>query len=408
MLLNFRNFIIEEAEPQGKALKHLRHLEDNVLYDGHPGVERAANFLDDAHSALQGKNSSTRFSTKWDGAPSIVYGRHPQNGKFFVASKSAFNRNPKINFTPEDIEKNHGHAPGLVEKLKAALEHLPKVMPKNARPGSVYQGDMLYTKGDVSKKNGMHHFTPNTITYSTPEDSREADLIKHAKMGFVTHTKYSKGSDLGQMSAEPLDKKDLASFQNHPDVHHIDPSIEINPANYTPEEQREFLQHRDAATRLYKRMKPEAFDVLPKYGQAMESHVNDMIRKNGVPSREGFLDYLQNRHNKDLEKVTTDASKDKRRQAHAAMMQDLYDQGDHLKNVIDLHGHLQRAKNVLTRVMAKNNGWGHSIGGEGTSPEGVVAVNKNGDMTKFVNRDEFARQNFLKGAFQKQQAQVAE
>jgi hypothetical protein len=54
--------------------------------------------------------------------------------------------------------------------------------------------------------------------------------------------------------------------------------------------------------------------------------------------------------------------------------------------------------------MAKNNPWGHSIGGEGTDPEGVVAANKQSEMTKFVKRKEFARQNFLKGAFQKQQA----
>ena len=62
----------------------------------------------------------------------------------FVASKSAFNKNPKINYTHEDIEKNHGHAPGLVSKLKAALDHLPKV----TKPGKVYQGDFMYHKDD--------------------------------------------------------------------------------------------------------------------------------------------------------------------------------------------------------------------------------------------------------------------
>ena len=123
-MINFKQYLLEaEQQPEGKPLKHLRHLEDNAIYDGHGGVERAANFLDDAHKALQGKNSSTHFSTKYDGAPSIVFGHHPQTGQFFVASKSAFNKNPKINYTPEDIEANHGHAPGLVEKLKSALEH---------------------------------------------------------------------------------------------------------------------------------------------------------------------------------------------------------------------------------------------------------------------------------------------
>jgi hypothetical protein len=81
---------------------------------------------------------------KYDGSPSIVFGHHPKTGKFFVASKSAFNKNPKINYTHKDIEKHHGHAPGLVSKLKTALTHLPKVAPKHG----VYQGDVMHTRED--------------------------------------------------------------------------------------------------------------------------------------------------------------------------------------------------------------------------------------------------------------------
>ena len=29
-----------------------------------------------------------------------------------------FNVNPKINYTPKDIDENHGHAAGLAKKLK--------------------------------------------------------------------------------------------------------------------------------------------------------------------------------------------------------------------------------------------------------------------------------------------------
>ncbi len=64
------------------------------------------------------------ISTKFDGSPAIVAGIDPNN-RFFVASKSAFAKNPKINYTEEDIQNNHGHAPGLVEKLTLALRYLP-------------------------------------------------------------------------------------------------------------------------------------------------------------------------------------------------------------------------------------------------------------------------------------------
>jgi hypothetical protein len=54
---------------------------------------------------------------KYDGSPSIVFGHHPKNGKFFVATKSAFNKNPKINHTEKDIERNHGQPNFIVMKL---------------------------------------------------------------------------------------------------------------------------------------------------------------------------------------------------------------------------------------------------------------------------------------------------
>ena len=72
-----------------------------------------------------------------------------------------FNKNPKINHTHEDIQKNHGHAPGLVQKLSAALDHAHKI-----QPNGIYQADIMHA-GDVKhdKANNRVDFTPNTITY---------------------------------------------------------------------------------------------------------------------------------------------------------------------------------------------------------------------------------------------------
>ena len=115
-MIDFKTFLIEaEEEQKGKALKHLTHVEDHIIHNGHEGVATADQHLNDVHNMLLGKNTSSHASVKFDGAPSIVFGHHPQTGHFFVATKSAFNKNPKINYSDEDIEKNHGHAPGLVE-----------------------------------------------------------------------------------------------------------------------------------------------------------------------------------------------------------------------------------------------------------------------------------------------------
>lgn len=393
-MINFSNFLLEDIEEQGKKLKHLTHLEDMVIHGGHEGVGIAAQHLEDVHNKLLGRNNSTMVTTKYDGSPSIVFGTHPETGKFFVASKSAFNKDPKINYTPEDIERNHGHAPGLVEKLKGALDHLPKIMPRN---GGVYQGDLMYTKGDVTEKNGMRSVTPNTITYSAPNDSEHGSQMKNAELGVVVHTKYSGGKKLESMGASALDEKSRNTFRNHPDVHNIDPTIDVNPQNYTAEEQQAFLNHSANVRKAYSGMKPEAMDAIEGHGPGLEMHVNKMVREGGKPSIEGYLADLAEKSKKEVDKVKTPAAKEKKIQDHAKLVKQITDNLPHFKKALEVHGHLQAAKNVLTNVMAKNNPFMHSIGGEATGPEGGVAVDKKGNMTKFVDREEFSRQNFLKG-----------
>ena len=117
--MRFTEFLTEQSEED--KLKHLEHVEDHVIHSGHKGFGHAFHTLNDVHNNLQGKGGKdTQVTMKYDGSPAVVFGKHPENGKFFVASKSAFNKNPKINHTHEDIQKNHGHAPGLVQKLSAA------------------------------------------------------------------------------------------------------------------------------------------------------------------------------------------------------------------------------------------------------------------------------------------------
>ena len=117
---------------------------------GHAGFEHAHAALMKAHAHMTGGHSNTNLTMKYDGSPSIVFGHHPDTGKFFVASKSAFNVKPKINYTHNDIAKNHGHAPGLMDKLHSSLNHLPKITPKTG----VYQGDLMYSEGDKKEKDG--------------------------------------------------------------------------------------------------------------------------------------------------------------------------------------------------------------------------------------------------------------
>ena len=84
--------------------------------------------------------------------------------------KSVFNKTPKINYTPQDIDKNHGHAAGLAKKLKLALEYLPSV-----GISGILQGDFMFDSDDVDTQNieDKPHYTfkPNTIRYAVEANS---------------------------------------------------------------------------------------------------------------------------------------------------------------------------------------------------------------------------------------------
>ena len=105
----FRDFLIEDKNT------HLEHLEDEIINNGTKGAKTAINFLKSVKQMLQGGQGNTTVSVKWDGAPAVFCGINPENGKFFVGTKSIFNKTPKINYTNADISKNHSGA--LADKL---------------------------------------------------------------------------------------------------------------------------------------------------------------------------------------------------------------------------------------------------------------------------------------------------
>ena len=61
---NVKEILLEELKT--KALKHLTHLEDHIIHNGHEGAGVAAQHLDDVAKTLQGKKTTTHISTKYD------------------------------------------------------------------------------------------------------------------------------------------------------------------------------------------------------------------------------------------------------------------------------------------------------------------------------------------------------
>lgn len=386
---NFLHFLKEEEE--GEKLKHITHAEDRPLQSGSKGFTHAYNALNQAHEHTKSGGDSSGLTMKYDGSPAIVFGHNPENGKFFVASKSAFNKNPKLNYSHKDIEKNHGHAPGLMEKLHSALNHLPKVAPKSG----VYQGDMMYSENDKKDEgNGKVSFTPNTITYTA--SGAKADKIKRSKMGVVVHQQYH-GDTLHSMKADP--HPDVHNFKEHPDVWHQSASHDTKNVHYSPEDQKEFEGHMADAKKIHSEHGKQMYNATqPHQGESghLETYINSTVRSGEKPSAEGFKKHVEEKYKKLADKLKTPAGKSKR-MAESKMHTDHIEKNKkQYDNLLKMHGHLQAAKNVLVKTLEQHEGGlEHHIDGKPSKPEGFV-VNHAGEPTKLVNREEFAKANLLK------------
>ena len=389
---SFLTYLKEDAttEADGK-LKHIHHAEDRPLLHGAKGFEDAHGALMAAHEHIKSGGNSSHLTMKYDGSPSLVFGHHPETGKFFVASKSAFNVNPKINYTHEDIAKNHGHAPGLMDKLHAALNHLHKVAPKTG----VYQGDIMHSHDDLqTHKNGKVSFTPNTIKYTAKGD--EADKIKRSKVGIIVHTQYH-GNNIASMKSDA--HPDTHNFGQHPDVWHKSAVHDTKQVHYSDKDQELFHGHMDAAKEIHDKNKKTMYKSTELHqgdNNHMATYINHTVRTGETPSAEGLKTHIEDKYNKMASKLKTPAAIAKKQSESRMHTSHIENHKGDYDSMLKMHHHIQSAKNVLVNTLNQHQGGlEHHIGSKKTNPEGFV-INHGGEPTKLVDREEFSKANLLK------------
>ena len=388
-MLKFNEYLIEALVPDSGQVKHISHPEDEHLMHGSKGFKQAVGALNQAHEHIVRGKKDSSMTTKYDGSPALVFGHHPQTHKFFVATKSAFNKNPKINYTHDDIEANHGHSPGLSAKLHDALDHLHKIAPKKG----VYQGDMMFGKGDVKhNKDGSASFKPNTINYTA--HGSEANKVKNAKVGVVVHQKYH-GSDIANMKSSP--DVDRENFKRHSDVWNKSPSHDASTTNYSPKAQLDFKKHMQAAQEIHDKHKNEMYKATePHQGEAghLATYANHVVRSGETPTARGLQQHIIDKAEKSANKFKTAAKQNEVKNQGKADVAHIQTNKPHYENLLKMHQHLQKAKNVLVDTLNQHKGGlTHDIEGKETHPEGYVVNHKN-HLTKLVNRSEFAKANF--------------
>ena len=399
-MFSFKGFFTQEKNT------HLEHLEDDIINRGSQGGVNAINFLNSVRNMLAGNiGGKLNMSVKWDGAPAVFCGTNPENGKFFVGTKSVFNKSPKINYTPTDIRRNHGGE--LANKLQVCLRELPKL-----GLDGIYQGDLLFTRGDLKAVaidgEKMITFTPNTITYAVPAGSDIARRIARAKLGIVFHTKYSGktmssltagfGSIKGQgptsvflASAAFTDTSGSATF-NKSELSRFDALIRMAEGSL-----------RKAKPILDEMSKTSMSDQI-SVGYRLKTYFNSYIRnsKQGMEKvavmQQGFRDYYESFIDAEIDSRKTDKGKEKFIQQKKIGLQYIDRNKQALYFAIASHISLGNAKNFLIQKLNQVQSIGHFLrtptGYKVTAPEGFVAVDRVAGAIKLVDRLEFSRANF--------------
>ena len=379
---------------------HLNHLEDNVFLNGVNGTRDSINFIQSLRDLLQGNNSrEIQTSVKWDGAPAIWLGPHPETKEFIVAKKSLFNKTPLYYKSVRGIQMTDDLSDELKKKFILAFE-----MYKDVKFNSLIQGDFLFDQSDLKVEtiDGQKYITfhPNTIAYSIPVDSPLGKTIAKKKMGIVFHTSYSGGS-IPTLSA----KAGVTLPKAHRDVWQIDADYEMttlltkNQVNDIDSELTNIGRHfRYVSRNTFNRMND------PFIAALATTYTNAFIRANKTPTAEeaarGFPEFIKEKFNKEIAKRKTPAGQAKQKELmKQAISPIMAVPKNELVSIFHLYYSLQKAKNILIKKLSTasfiktflktTDGW------KVTGQEGFVASDKLGqNSVKLVDRLDFSYANF--------------
>ena len=386
---------------------HMTHLEDAVLYNGVEGTRQAIEALRSLRDMLAGQTSE-RFNTtvKWDGAPSVFAGSHPAvaDGKFFVAKKGIFNKNPKVYTT--DAEVDADTSGDLADKLKTALKYLPQLGIRG-----IVQGDMMFTDGDkkfetISGKDYIT-FQPNTIAYAVDAASPEGKRIAAAKIGIVFHTRYQ-GNDLESMNAS-FDV-DASEFRKAMDVWYQDAQVRdvSGTATMTAQETAQVTQAISIAGKIFQRISGTTIREIqntPQIAQTIETYNNRLVRAgqnigDTAAHTEGLIKFIQDKFGAEIEKRKTEKGKATQQAKLDEFMKFFSPENKaNLKLVFDLQKAIVAAKLLIIRKLETISKMDTFLltqnGYRATGEEGYVAIDRlDNGAYKLVDRMEFSTNNF--------------
>ena len=398
-MISFKQYLEEEKN------SHMVHLADAIIDGGVEGTRQAINHLRVLRDTLAGHTKTPmNISTKWDGAPAVFAGIDPTDGKFFVAKKGIFNKNPKVYKTNADVDADTSG--DLNTKLKLALAELPKLGIKG-----VIQGDFLYAREDIKEVNidGESYITfhPNTIVYAVPKTSDLAKQILGSKIGVVWHTTYG-GDSFESMSAS-FGQEIATNLKKVKTVWSVDAVFKdvSGSATMTAEETKHVTSLLADAGKIFAKMKRPVLDGLSDNEERrirVNTFINVKVREGqriGDPKKfvADMIKYIEDYYQKDADKKKSDAGKESSFKKRDEILSYFKEHGSDVVDVFRIYNIVDEVKYMLLDKLNRVNGLRTFLktkdGYEVTGQEGFVAIDHLGkNALKLVDRLQFSKANF--------------
>ena len=388
---------------------HMTHIEDRVIDSGVDGARQAINYLRSIRDMLAGDTKApVNVTVKWDGAPAVFAGKDPSDGKFFVAKKGIFNKNPKVYKTDADIDADIDSG-DLNKKMKLALKHLPKLGIEG-----VVQGDFLYSKEDLRKEtiDGESYITfhPNTIVYAIPEKSELARRIKQSDIGVVWHTTY-RGESFESMSAN-FGEEIASGLKETKAVWSVDAMYKDVSGNATfdKKDTAKITKILSEAGKKFNTVKRSTFDEIANnkdLNMRVNTYINGKVRegqriKNTSQFVSGLMDYIYEYYQKQIDAKKSAKGKETWEGKRKDVMKYFSNTPkSQIVALFDLYNLIVDAKLMIVRKLDQAKRVGTFLKTENgfkvTEQEGFVAIDRMGkNAVKLVDRLQFSNANFSK------------
>lgn len=391
--------------------KHIAHIEEYLYEHGAAGYRHTLNILEATVNHLLNPNnnyfpSRYNLTVKYDGSPSIVCGNNPENNQFFVATKSAFAKNPKLIYHHNDIDHYYPMVVGtnlsLKEVMEKCLYNLGYCFEKYK---NIMQGDLMYYRKNngVLKQNVLSYVVNENAPYELYEKIRKTDV------GIIFHTEYW-GKQL----------QELKNFYQSPNVHKLRQHDHIWFSNAdiyvigSDEPEITRIQERELSESTERLIGMSAYlnvietisknNVLREYFKQFENH---LIREDVTPSDSSAKFYLlhafaDTKLTEAINDVKMDVTKANKRHQKDMIMRFLENYEHEIRYIFDLTECINSVKigiinaydsldYCLLPFVEDENGDLQKTGHEGY----VITDKNNGITVKLVNRQEFSRINFL-------------